>query len=105
VSDDQLPDFTTSRLARHLGRTGGLGQRQPRFDQEGTAGVRELDSTARATEETDSEVALETTNLLTERRLCDMKARRRSTEVQFFRDGDEIPKMSKFHGETISQGS
>src|SRR5437016_3836029 len=48
-------------------------------------------------EETDPEVALETTNLLTERRLRDMKAPRRSTEVQLLRDGDEVAKVTKFH--------
>ncbi len=98
VSDDQLPHLSTSRPARYLGRTVGLGQRQPRFDQEGTAGVRELDSTARAMQETDPELALETTNLMTQRWLCDMKAPCRSTEVQLFRDGDEIAEVAKFHG-------
>jgi UDP:flavonoid glycosyltransferase YjiC (YdhE family) len=97
VSDDQLPDFPTSRPARGLGRTVRLGQRQPCFNEEGTAGVRELDSTARAMEETHSEVALEPTNLLTERRLGNMQAPRRSTEVQLFRDGDEVAKVTKLH--------
>jgi len=48
-------------------------------------------------EETDAEVALEPANLLTERRLRDMKAPRRSTEVQLFCDGDEVAKVTKFH--------
>jgi hypothetical protein len=49
-------------------------------------------------EETDAEVALEPTNLLTERRLRHVKAPRGSTEVQLFRHGDEIAEVPKFHG-------
>lgn len=49
-------------------------------------------------EETDAKVALEATNLLTERRLGDVKTPRRSTEVQLFRDRDEIAEVPKFHG-------
>jgi len=92
-----LPDFPASRPARNLSCTVRLGQRHPRFNEEGTAGVRELDSTTRAMKETDSQVALETTNLLTQRRLCNMQAPRRSTEVQLLRDGDEVPKVPKLH--------
>jgi hypothetical protein len=93
VSDDQVPDFPARRPARDLGRTVRLRQRQSRLHEEGTAGVRELDSTARPMEESEPELALEATNLLTERRLGDMQAPRRSSEVQVFRDGDEIAKV------------
>jgi hypothetical protein len=98
VSDDQLPGLPTGRPARDLRRTVRLGERQPRFDKEGSAGVRQLDSTARPMEEADAEFMLEATNLLTERRLRDVKAPGSSTEVQFFRHRDEIAEVPKFHG-------
>jgi hypothetical protein len=98
VSDDQLPGLPTGRPARDLRRTVRLGERQPRLDKEGSAGVRQLDSTARPMEEADAEFMLEATNLLTERRLRDVKAPGGSTEVQFFRHRDEIAEVPKFHG-------
>jgi hypothetical protein len=99
VADDQVSDLPASRPARDLRRTVRLGQRQPRFDEERSACVRQLDSTARPIEEADAEVTLEATNLLTERRLRDVKTLRGSTEVQLFRDGDEVAKVPKLHAE------
>ena len=102
MANDQVSDLPASRPARDLRRTVRLGQRQPRFDEERSACVRQLDSTARPMEEADAEVTLEATNLLTERRLRDVKTLRGSTEMQFFRHGDEIAEAPKLHARTIS---
>jgi hypothetical protein len=98
VPDDQLPDLPAGRPACDLRRALRLGQRQPRFDKESSARVRQLDSTARPMEQADAEVILEATNLLTARRLGVLKAPRGSTEVQLFRDRDKIAEVPKFHG-------
>jgi hypothetical protein len=102
VADDQLPDLPSRRSARDLRRAFRLRQGQPRFDQEGATRVRQLDPAVRSLEETDAELPLEATDLLTERRLRDVKALRGSTEVQLFRDGDEVPEVAKLHEWTIS---
>jgi len=102
VPDDQLPDLPSRRSARDLCCVFRLGQGQLRFDQEGATGVCQLDSAVRPMEEADAEVLLETTDLLTQRRLRDVKALRGSTEVQLFRDGNEVAEMAKLHERTIS---
>jgi len=102
VPDAQLPDLSTGRAARDLRRALRLSQRQPRFGQERSAHVRQLDPSIRSMEEADAEVTLEATNLLTERRLRDVKALCGAAEVQLFRHGQEIAEVTKLHGWTIS---
>src|SRR6266540_1931573 len=102
VADDQLADLAPRRPARDLHRALRLGQRQPRFDEEGPTGVRQRDSAIRPMEETDAELALEVADLLTERRLRDVQALRGSTEMQLFGDRHEVPEVTKLHDWTIS---
>jgi hypothetical protein len=102
VADDQLSNLSTRRAARDLSRMFRLGQRRSGFDEKGAPRVRELDSAVRSMEEADAEVLLEAADLLTERRLRDVKALRGSTEVQLFRDGDEVPEVAELHERTIS---
>jgi hypothetical protein len=90
VSDGELSDLTAGRTTRNLYRPVRLGQRRLRFDEERAARVRQEDATARPVEEGDAEIAFEHTDLLTQRRLGDVKPPRRPPEVALFRDGDEV---------------
>jgi hypothetical protein len=63
-----------------------VGERQPRFNQEGSAGIGQLNSAVGPIEETHAEFPFEATNLLTQWRLRDVQALRGSTEVQLVRD-------------------
>jgi hypothetical protein len=102
MADDQLPRLATGGLARDVRRPLRLGERQPRFDQEGSADICQLNSAVGPIEETHAEFPLEATNLLTQWRLRDVQALRGSTEVQLVRDRDEIAEMTKLHEWFIS---
>ena len=97
MADDQLPRLATGGLARDVRRPLRLGERQPRFDQEGSADICQLNSAVGPIEETHAEFPLEATNLLTQWWLRDVQALRGSTEVQLVRDSDEIAEMTKLH--------
>lgn len=102
VADDQLPRLATGGLARDVRRPLRLGESQSRFDQEGSACVRQFNSAVCPVEEAKVEFPFEATNLLTEWRLRDVEALCGSTEVQLFRDSDEIAEMTKLHEWFIS---
>jgi hypothetical protein len=97
VADDQFPSLATRCLARDVRRALRLGESQPRFNQEGSACVCQLNSAICPIEEAHAEFLLEATNLLTQWRLRDVQALRGSTEVQLVRDSDEIAEMTKLH--------
>jgi hypothetical protein len=105
MADDQLPSLATGCLARDVRRPLRLGESQPRFDQEGSAGICQLNSAVCPIEEANAEFPLEATNLLTQWRLRDVQALRGATEVQLFRDSEEIAEMTKLHEWVISQSS
>ena len=94
MSDDELSDLATCRAARDLCRPVRLSQRRSRLDKERSARVRQEDTAARPMEECNAEIPFEYTDLLAQRRLRDVKAARRATEVPLFRDGDEVSEVS-----------
>ena len=53
---------------------------------------------ARALEQLDAELVLEVANASRQRRLRDVQARGRTTDVAFFRDGDERFELQQRHG-------
>ena len=57
----------------------------------------ELDAAAGALEQPAAQLGLERADLLAERRLGDVQARRGAPEVQLLGDGDEIAKLAEFH--------
>jgi hypothetical protein len=67
-----------------------LHERTLRLAQQRAAGVRELNLAMRSVEEANAELALEATDLLTERGLSDVQSRRGATEVQLFGDCNEV---------------
>src|SRR5206468_11461553 len=58
----------------------------------------ELDTAARTLEQRDLELPLELHDPLAERRLRHVETIRRSREVELLGDGDEVPKVTQFHG-------
>jgi hypothetical protein len=80
----------------------GLCQRRSRLLEKGASRVRQLDAAVRPIEEPHAEFVFEATDLLTERGLCDVNALRGATEMQFLRDREEVPEVTKLHDETIS---
>src|SRR3954469_9068533 len=75
----------------------GEGERQPRLGQERTTACGELNAARHALEQRYLELALQVAYLPAQRRLRDVESLRGPAEVQFFRDGHEIPQMSKLH--------
>jgi len=102
VADDQLPSLATGCLARDVRRALRLGESQPRFNQEGSSCICQLNSAICPIEEAHAEFPFEATNLLTQWRLRDVQALRGSTEVQLFRDSEEIAEVTKLHEGFIS---
>jgi len=74
----------------------GLGEDYPGFGDEHPAGLGELDLPLGAMKEFDAELLFELPDLLTERRLADMKTLRGLAEVQAVGDGNGIAEMTKF---------
>jgi hypothetical protein len=90
VSDDELSDLATCRTARNLDRPFRLDQCRSRFDKERAARIRQENAPARPMEEGDAESPFKRADLLTQRRLRDVKPPRRAPEVSLFGDGDEV---------------
>ncbi len=94
VADDQLSSFSTPRTARDISGPVRLSQGQPRLDEKGAPHVRELDSAVGPMKEADAEILLQAPDLLTERRLRDVKSLGGPPEVELFRDSDEVPEVT-----------
>jgi hypothetical protein len=67
----------------------------------GPACVRKLHASLGALEEWHPQLVFELTNLLAERGLRDVQARRRPAKVEFFRDDQEVTQMAKFHSNSF----
>src|SRR2546427_11813462 len=63
----------------------------------------ELDTAARTLEQRDLKLSLELHYPLAQRRLRHVETIRRSREVELLGDGDEVPKVTQFHGGMIQQ--
>src|SRR6185436_16228815 len=94
---DELPDLPLTSLPRRIRRVIQLRERHSSFIQERPPGIRETHSAFGPREERKAQLDLEFADLATQRRLRDMKARGRPTEVQLFGDGHEISKLIEFH--------
>ena len=68
-----------------------LVKQLPRLGEQQTASRRQLHAARRPVEKDDTEFALESTDLLAERRLADVQSRRGPTEMQFLGNDDEGP--------------
>src|SRR4030095_15146070 len=90
-------DLPLTSSPRRIRRVIQLRERHSSFIQEGPPGVRETHSSFDPREERKAQLDLEVADLATQRRLCDMKARGRPTEVQLFGYGHEISKLIEFH--------
>lgn len=102
VADQELPRFSTRSAAGDFSRVLRLCERRSSLQEKGAPGVSELNAAVRPIEEPHAQVLFEPTDLLTEGRLCDVNALRGSTEVEFFRNRDEVPEVTKLHDRTIS---
>jgi hypothetical protein len=94
VADDQLSSFSTPRTARDVSRPLRLSQGQPGFDEKAAPRIRELDSAVGPMKKADAEILLQAPDLLTERRLRDVKSLGGPPEVELFRDSDEVPEVT-----------
>jgi hypothetical protein len=92
---DHLTEFT--HTLRDVRGVIGLGENHPGFGDEHPARLGELDLPLGAMKEFDAELLFELPDLLTERRLADMKTLRRLSEVQAVGDGDGVAEMTEFH--------
>ncbi len=59
--------------------------------------LRELNSSAIPSQELDADGALELQDLLGKARLGDVETFRRSPEMKFFGDGDEVPELTEIY--------
>jgi hypothetical protein len=67
------------------------------FFDKPAAGLRNPHFTFRAIEQTGSQFLFELPDLLAQWRLTDVQANRGTSEVQFFRKGNQILQMPQFH--------
>ena len=74
-----------------------LGERAPRAGDEHLAGLRHRDAAGRALDERHAELGLEAADLLRERRLRDVLARRGAREVALVRERDEVAQLAQIH--------
>ena len=78
---------------RHRLQPIGLRQRGLRFSKDQASGFGQFDAVARARKELNAEIALQVLDALRQRRLADVQARRRSTEMLLLGDGDETREL------------
>ena len=65
------------------------------------AGGRQVDPSSRTSQQLNPELGLELPDLLRQRRLRDVQATCRSTEMAFLGNCDEVAKVSQFHGANL----
>ena len=80
-----------------LDRLVGALEHTTRLGEEGFARFREAHAVGAAVEEADAELSLQVANLPAQWWLRNVETRRRSRDVLFFSDGDEITKVPKLH--------
>ena len=90
VADGQSSEVASMRSDCNLGRTIGLRERTACFDEKQAPGVCKFNPPAGSLKYPDSKLRFETTDLLAQRRLSDVKPFGRAAEVQRVRDGDEV---------------
>jgi hypothetical protein len=81
---------------------GDVGQNGTRSRKQGGAGWQKAYTPRGSFEQLHTELVLERAHLATERRLRQVQASCRSTDVALFRDGDEILQLSQTHSREIS---
>jgi hypothetical protein len=91
VADGESPEVAPMRSDCDLDGTIGLGEGAACLDEKQAPGVGEINPPAGSLQQPDSQLRLEATDLLAQRRLSDVKPLRRASEVQRVRDGDEVP--------------
>ena len=101
IADAQPGGRSLARSARDACRDIGLSEDRASLVEHRCAGRSQRHGARRSIEQTHPELILELADLLTDRRLRHMHALGRVTEVQLLRDGDEIPKVPKFHCITL----
>jgi hypothetical protein len=97
-ADDELPCLASSEPFADSAGVARLRQGQPCVLYEHLAGGGELHLATAAIEELHAQLVLELSDLLTQRWLPHVQARRGTPEVQCLGDGDHIPKVPEFHG-------
>jgi hypothetical protein len=85
-------------LPRQSSRVFDTPQDVLRLLRKGSSGVGQGDMMAAAIQELDTDQLFQLANLLAQRRLRGAKARCGAREVEFFRDGHEVPEMPQFQG-------
>ena len=103
VADDQFAELATLRALCGADRALGLGKRLPRLREKCLPGRRELDPPFRPTKQAGAEFILEAPYLLAQRRLRDVEPRGRTTEMQFFGNGEKGAEVSQLHLGIISR--
>jgi hypothetical protein len=88
-SDSQPAALGAGELGRHALHLGSGVDRRARRAEDDPAGVSELDACSSACEQPRAELFLQALDLLAERRLRDMEALCRATEMELLRELDE----------------
>jgi len=96
IRDPQLTAEPTTGLARVSHGDIELRERRARLGEKDLACRRERDLPLSTREELDADLALQLTDLLTERRLSGFEPLRGPAEIQLLGDGDEVPEMAQF---------
>jgi hypothetical protein len=73
-----------------------------RFDEKDASGIGEAKRFGAVVEERDTEFVFKRADLPAQGRLRNMEARRRSRDVLFFSDSNEVSQVAEFHEPTIS---
>src|SRR6185503_6945143 len=100
-ADDELTEFADA--LGDVRRVIGLGEDHPRFGDEHPARFGQLHLPLRPMEQFDAEFILELPDLLTERRLTDVKTLRRLSEVQAVGNGNGVAEVAQFHSSSYAK--
>jgi hypothetical protein len=96
--DGQLADLAAAGAARRAHGALRVREHPAHLVEERMPRGGELDAAVRAMEQVDAELAFELSDLLAERRLRHVQARRGAAEVQLLRDGQEVAEVAELHG-------
>jgi hypothetical protein len=97
-TNDDLLRLAPRRLSRQTGGALRRGKNAARLLEKSLTRRRQLDVPLRSEKEIHLELAFEVSNLLAQGRLGGVQPARRMSEMELFRDRDEISKMAKLHG-------